>query len=58
MRHRDPERREVVGGPVAVFHAHRREVVIVERAALDLQRVGELDASVRVLDLDGHGASV
>src|SRR5205085_9001828 len=37
---------------------HRREVVVVERAALDVQVVGELDAPVGMLDLDGHARTV
>ena len=35
VRHRDPQRRVVVGRPVAPRDRHRREVVVVERTRLD-----------------------
>ena len=35
VRHADPQRRVVVGRPVAPRDRHRREVVVVERARLD-----------------------
>ena len=38
VRHADPQRRVVVGGPVAPRDRHRREVVVVERARLDRGR--------------------
>ena len=38
MRHADPQRRVVVGGPVAPRDRHRRQVVVVERARLDPRR--------------------
>ena len=47
VRHADPERGVVVGGPVAPRERDRREVVVVERARLDASRVDELDAAVR-----------
>ena len=39
--HADPQRGIVVGGPGARRERHRREVVIVERAALDTRRVAQ-----------------
>src|SRR5437879_3554241 len=48
MRHRDPERGVVVGGPGTPRDRDRRQIFIVERAAFKLARgVGvELDAPV------------
>ena len=39
VRHADPQRRVVVGRPRAGGERNRREVVVVERAALDARRV-------------------
>ena len=39
VRHADPQRRVVVGRPGACGERNRREVVVVERAALDARRV-------------------
>ena len=51
MGHADPERRVVVGGPGATGERDRREVVVVERAPLDSQRIPKLHSSVRMENL-------
>ena len=54
VRHADPQRGVVVGGPVTAVDRNRRKVVVVERAGGNPRRVAELHAPVFVLDLRGH----
>ena len=59
VRHGDPQRRVVVGRPVAPRDRHRREVFVVERARLDPPRVPQLDTAIRQLDQGvGHPHNV
>jgi hypothetical protein len=55
VRHRDPQRSKVVGGPVPLREGNRRQIGIVQGALL--QRLGvlflKLDAPISVVDL-GH----
>ena len=51
VRHADPQRGVVVGRPGAAGERNRREVVVVEGAAVHAGEIDELDAAVGVLDL-------
>ena len=57
MRHADPKRSVVVGGPIALRNWNGREIAVVERAPLDARGIDDLDAPVGMLDLVGpaHG---
>ncbi len=48
MRHRDPERRVVVGVPGASGHGNRCEVLVVKRRGLDPRAIDQLDPAVAV----------
>jgi hypothetical protein len=54
MRHADPQRCVVVGGPVPSRDRDRREVLVVDGAGLDALRADQLHAAIRKSALVGH----